>query len=221
MTYFTYILRCKDGSLYTGITTDLVRRFNEHESRRGKGAKYTTSRKPIRYEAAWLSQSRSEASKLEYSLKSLTKAEKENLICGQQPPRLNLTQYAKLHINNYGGIQMLFICYPKCSTCRKAKTFLDGKGEKYELRDIKLENPSETELRQWHEKSGLPLKRFFNTSGLLYRELGLSKKLSSMSEDEQFSLLAEDGMLVKRPILIGEDFVLVGFKEPQWKEQLD
>ncbi|NLP00306.1 MAG: arsenate reductase family protein [Clostridiaceae bacterium] len=115
---------------------------------------------------------------------------------------------------------MLFICYPKCSTCQKARAFLDARGVKYDLRDIKTENPTEAELRVWYEKSGLPLKRFFNTSGLQYRALELSKKLSSMTEDEQLSLLATDGMLVKRPILVGDDFVLVGFKETEWQTKL-
>lgn len=115
---------------------------------------------------------------------------------------------------------MLFICYPKCSTCQKARAFLDARGVKYDLRDIKTENPTEAELRVWYAKSGLPLKRFFNTSGLQYRALELSKKLSSMTEDEQLSLLATDGMLVKRPILVGDDFVLVGFKETEWQTKL-
>jgi arsenate reductase len=115
---------------------------------------------------------------------------------------------------------MLFICYTKCSTCQKARAFLDARGVKYDLRDIKTENPTEAELRVWYEKSGLPLKRFFNTSGLQYRALELSKKLSSMTEDEQLSLLATDGMLVKRPILVGDDFVLVGFKETEWQAKL-
>ena len=115
---------------------------------------------------------------------------------------------------------MLFICYPKCTTCRKAQFFLDSRGVKYDLRDIKTENPTEAELRDWYAKSGLPLKRFFNTSGLQYRALELSKKLPSMTEDEQLSLLASDGMLVKRPILVGEDFVLIGFKETEWQAKL-
>lgn len=115
---------------------------------------------------------------------------------------------------------MLFVCYPKCTTCQKARAFLDVKGASYEFRDIKTENPAEDELRAWHAKSGLPLKRFFNTSGLQYKALELSKKLPSMTEDEQFRLLATDGMLVKRPILVGADFVLVGFKEPEWTGRL-
>ncbi|MEA4993809.1 MAG: arsenate reductase family protein [Oscillibacter sp.] len=115
---------------------------------------------------------------------------------------------------------MLFVCYPKCTTCQKARAFLDAKGAAYEFRDIKTENPAEVELRAWHAKSGLPLKRFFNTSGLQYKALELSKKLPSMTEDEQFRLLATDGMLVKRPILVGADFVLVGFKEPEWTRRL-
>ncbi len=115
---------------------------------------------------------------------------------------------------------MLFLCYPKCSTCQKAKAFLDENGVSYVLRDIKTENPTEEELRQWHKLSGLPLKKFFNTSGLQYRALELTKKLPTMTEDEQFALLATDGMLVKRPLLIGEDFVLTGFKQADWEEKV-
>lgn len=112
---------------------------------------------------------------------------------------------------------MLFLCYPKCSTCQKAKAFLDANNIPYDLRDIKTENPSEEELRKWHALSGLPLKKFFNTSGLQYRALALTEKLPTMTEDEQFALLAADGMLVKRPLLIGEDFVLIGFKQADWE----
>ena len=115
---------------------------------------------------------------------------------------------------------MLFLCYPKCSTCQKAKAFLDEAGVSYALRDIKTENPTEAELRRWHALSGLPLKKFFNTSGLQYRALELTKKLPAMTEDEQFALLATDGMLVKRPLLIGEDFVLVGFKQADWEARV-
>ena len=115
---------------------------------------------------------------------------------------------------------MLFLCYPKCSTCQKAKAFLDANNIPYELRDIKLDNPSEEELRRWHALSGLPLKKFFNTSGLQYRALELTKKLPIMPEDEQFALLATDGMLVKRPLLVGEDFVLTGFKQADWEARV-
>ena len=115
---------------------------------------------------------------------------------------------------------MLFVCYPKCTICQKAKTWLEGRGVPFQVRDIKTENPSEEELRRWHQLSGLPLKRFFNTSGLQYKALGLKDKLPTMTEDEQFALLATDGMLVKRPILVGEDFVLVGFKEAEWADRL-
>ena len=115
---------------------------------------------------------------------------------------------------------MLFLCYPKCSTCQKAKAFLDANTISYDLRDIKTENPTEEELRKWHALSGLPLKKFFNTSGLQYRALELTKKLPGMTEDEQFALLATDGMLVKRPLLIGEDFVLVGFKQAEWEAKV-
>ena len=115
---------------------------------------------------------------------------------------------------------MLFLCYPKCSTCQKAKAFLEENGVSYTLRDIKTENPIEDELRQWHKLSGLPLKKFFNTSGLQYRALELTKKLPTMTEDEQFAQLATDGMLVKRPLLIGEDFVLTGFKQADWEAKV-
>ena len=113
-----------------------------------------------------------------------------------------------------------FICYPKCTTCQKARKWLDENGIVYELRDIKLERPTLEELTEWYRRSGLPLKKFFNTSGLLYQSLGLKNKLPTMTEDEMLTLLATDGMLVKRPLLIGEDFVLVGFRESTWEETL-
>ena len=116
---------------------------------------------------------------------------------------------------------MLFVCYPKCTTCQKAHKWLEEKGVEYQFRDIKQEKPTEQELRQWHAMSGLPLKRFFNTSGLQYKALGLKVKLPSMSEDEQFALLATDGMLVKRPLLVGADFALPGFKPAEWQERLE
>ncbi|MBO4898199.1 MAG: arsenate reductase family protein [Clostridia bacterium] len=109
-----------------------------------------------------------------------------------------------------------FICYPKCTTCKKAQKWLDDNNIKYEIRDIKEENPSLKELCAWYKKSGLPLKKFFNTSGLLYKSMELKVKLPEMPEAEQLKLLASDGMLVKRPILISKDFVLVGFKEDEW-----
>ena len=110
--------------------------------------------------------------------------------------------------------------YPKCSTCQKAKSWLEEKGLDFEVRDIKTENPTAEELRRWWTASGLPLKRFFNTSGLLYKELGLKDKLPGMDEEEQLALLATDGMLVKRPILVGADFVLTGFRPKEWEERL-
>lgn len=115
---------------------------------------------------------------------------------------------------------MLLVHYPKCSTCQKARKWLEGKGLEFEERDIKNQNPSKEEIRAWHQKSGLPLKKFFNTSGMIYREMGLKDKLADMSEDEQYALLATDGMLVKRPLLVGEDLVLTGFKEKEWAEAL-
>lgn len=114
-----------------------------------------------------------------------------------------------------------FICYPKCTTCQKAKKWLDDNGVEYELRDIKLDNPKLDELTEWYTKSDLPLRKFFNTSGLLYKSLELKTKLPTMSEDDMLKLLSTDGMLVKRPLLIDEDFVLVGFKEAEWTEKVN
>ena len=115
---------------------------------------------------------------------------------------------------------MLFLCYPRCSTCQKAQKWLTEHHIDFTVRDIKLQNPTEDELRAWHNASGLPLKRFFNTSGQQYRALALKDRLPQMSMDQQYALLATDGMLVKRPMLIGEDFVLVGFRESEWEERL-
>ena len=115
---------------------------------------------------------------------------------------------------------MLFIQYPPCSTCQKAKKWLDAKGMVYTDRHIKEQNPTYEELKEWYEKSGLPLKKFFNTSGLVYKSLELKDKLPTMTEEEQLRLLATDGMLVKRPLVVGEDFVLTGFKEAEWSEKL-
>lgn len=115
---------------------------------------------------------------------------------------------------------MQLICYPKCTTCQKARKWLEEKGISFEERHIKEQNPTAEELKSWHHASGLPLKKFFNTSGLMYKELKLSQKLPTMGEEEQLALLASDGMLVKRPILIGGGFILVGFKETEWAAAL-
>ena len=115
---------------------------------------------------------------------------------------------------------VLFIEYPKCTTCKRAKKWLDEQGIEFEDRDIRLQNPSEAELKEWHEKSGLPLRRFFNTSGQLYRQMNLKDRLQDMMPEEQYRLLASDGMLVKRPLVISEDDVLVGFREAEWSERL-
>ena len=117
-------------------------------------------------------------------------------------------------------MSLLFLEYPPCSTCKKAKSWLDAHGVQYTSRHIKDQNPSTEELKAWYQKSGLPLKRFVNTSGLLYKSMALKDKLPSMTEEEQLELLSTDGMLVKRPILVSEDFVLVGFKESEWSETL-
>ena len=113
-----------------------------------------------------------------------------------------------------------FICYPKCTTCQKARKWLDENNIEYEFRDIKLENPSLEELTAWYKLSGLPLRKFFNTSGLLYKSMELKTKLPNMTDEEMLALLATDGMLVKRPLSIGDDFVLVGFKEAEWEAKL-
>ena len=118
-------------------------------------------------------------------------------------------------------MNLLFLEYPACSTCRKAKAWLDNNKIQYTDLHIKEQNPTASELKTWHKKSGLPLKKFFNTSGMVYKEMKLKDKLPAMSEEEQIRLLADDGMLVKRPLLIGDDFVLVGFKEEPWKEALN
>ena len=115
---------------------------------------------------------------------------------------------------------LTFLCYPKCTTCQKAKAWLDARGVSYQLRDIKLNNPSREELTAWYQSSGMPLKKFFNTSGLLYKSLELKTKLPTMSEDEMLALLATDGMLVKRPLLVDDSTVLIGFKEIDWAAAL-
>jgi len=115
---------------------------------------------------------------------------------------------------------MLFVCYPKCTTCKKAQKWLEDKKLSFDSRDIKENNPTAEELKEWFAKSGLPLKRFFNTSGLLYKSMELKDKLPDMTDEEQIKLLASDGMLVKRPILINGDKVLVGFKEKEWETLL-
>lgn len=117
-------------------------------------------------------------------------------------------------------MSVLFVEYPKCSTCQKAKKWLDQRGVEYKDRHIKEQNPKEEELREWHARSGLPLKKFFNTSGMLYKSMQLKEKLPQMSEEEQLRLLATDGMLVKRPLIVMEDRVLVAFKEAEWEKAL-
>lgn len=114
-----------------------------------------------------------------------------------------------------------FICYPKCTTCKKAQKWLDENNIEYTLRDIKQDNPSIDELAKWYKTSGMPLKKFFNTSGLLYKSMELKNKLPNMTEEQMLELLATDGMLVKRPLLVGDDFVLIGFKENDWEEKLN
>lgn len=219
--YYVYILRCADGSLYTGITTDPARRFAQHTGTQSGGAKYTAAHPPMRVEAVWRAPDHTTAAQLEARIKALTKTQKEQLICGNTPDKLSLTSFFRIPIQSDGRrIPMLFICYPKCSTCKKARVFLEGRDIPIHERDIKQQPPTEQELRDWHVKSGLPLKRLFNTSGQLYRSLALSKKLPDMSEEEQFALLASDGMLVRRPILVTDTTVLFGFKQKEWEQML-
>ena len=117
-------------------------------------------------------------------------------------------------------MSLQFICYSKCSTCKNARDYLDAEGVDYQVREIREQNPTAAELAQWHRRSGLPLKRFFNTSGLQYKALGLKDRLPQMTEEQQLELLSSDGMLVKRPLLVGEDLVLVGFRRSEWDEKL-
>ena len=124
----------------------------------------------------------------------------------------------RMAITDMGVLRMVFVNYPKCGTCRKARKFLEEKGIAFEDRNIKEQNPTADELKEWIAKSGLPVKKFFNTSGMLYRQMELKDKLPDMSEQEMIELLATDGMLVKRPILVTEDQVLVGFKQAEWEE---
>lgn len=117
-------------------------------------------------------------------------------------------------------MSLLYVCYPKCSTCIKGRKWLEANGKDFTVRDIKIDHPTAEELRKWHAMSGLPLKKFFNTSGQLYKSMELKNRIPNMTEDEMIELLASDGMLVKRPITVAEDFVLVGFKEKEFAEKL-
>ena len=142
------------------------------------------------------------------------KVKKNHTLCQLSNPRLH-------QANRDHKLQnRLFIEYPKCSTCQKAKKWLDENGFEYECRHIKEENPTYEELKEWYTKSGMPLKKFFNTSGLLYKSMQLKDKLGAVSEDEQLNLLATDGMLVKRPIIISDKAILTGFREKEWIEKL-
>ena len=135
-------------------------------------------------------------------------------------PIVTTTQPTQSNKHNQKGTTMKVLCYPKCGTCRKAIKWLDENGIEYEYRHIVEENPTEEELRKWHEMSGLPIKKLFNTSGMKYKELKLKDRIPEMSDDEIYELLATDGMLVKRPLLVDGDKVLVGFKEAEWEDLL-
>ncbi len=209
--FYTYILLCADGTCYSGYTASITEREKAHNS--GKGAKYTRSRLPARMIYFEEFESKGEALKREAVLKKLSHKQKMQLAENfkwQLPKNDNsVNKEVKL---------MLFICYPKCTTCQKAKKWLDENRVPYAERNIAEENPTYDELLTWYQRSGLPLKRFFNTSGLKYRELGLKNRLSEMSEEEQLKLLASDGMLVKRPLLVSEGIAVPGFKEEEWKK---
>ena len=144
------------------------------------------------------------------------------LVCIKQVPESNKVQVDEVTgvLKRNSSESMIFICYPKCSTCRKAEKYLQEHNIEYTKRDIKTDNPTAGELRSWQKNSGLPLKKFFNTSGLQYKALGLKDKLPQLNEEEQLQLLAADGMLVKRPLLLADGNVLVGFKETEWAEKL-
>ena len=217
--YFVYILRCAGDVLYTGVTTDFSRRLREHRAGTAShGARFTAAHRPENFAALWLAPDRSSAQKLEYAIKRLSRSKKLTLI--EKNEGLDLSPYFRITLNDKGEPLMTFICYPKCSTCKKAQAWLEEKGIAFSVRDIKAQNPTKDELRSLWEMSGLPLRKFFNTSGMLYREMGLASKLDEMSDDEKLTLLATDGMLVKRPILVGADFALVGFREKEWAEKL-
>ena len=203
MANYVYLLRCENGSLYAGITTDPARRFLQHSGALPGGAKSTRMLRPVGFAALWRVKDRSAALSLEARIKRLSHAQKEALAHAAPSPAIDLTDCRRMALtNDRKDILMEFICYSRCSTCKKAQAWLDQNGIPYDIRDIKTENPTEEELRDWHRRSGLPLGRFFNTSGQLYKSLGLSQKLGDMSEDEQFALLASDGMLVRRPIAV-------------------
>ena len=217
--YYVYLLRCEDESLYVGITTSLPRRLAQLGGLQPGGAKYTRAHRPVGYAAAFLAPSRAAASQLEARLKRLSHRQRQLLSQGADsdiPP-----EFRRLIIDQTGRILMQFLCHPGCSTCKKAREFLEQNGISFVLRDIRTENPTAVELAQWHRQSGLPLRRFFNTSGQLYRELALKDKLPALSEEQQLALLAQDGMLVRRPILAAEEFVLIGFRENEWKSALN
>ena len=220
-TYFVYILRCEGDKLYTGVTTDVARRFGEHSRGVGeRGAKFTAANRPLSVAAAWLCADRSAAQRLEYAVKHLTKAQKLALIDENRAAGLDLSAYMRMKTNEKGELYLTFICYPKCSTCKKAREWLTARGAEFQVRDIKEDNPTADELRALWTMSGLPLRRFFNTSGMLYREMGLASKLDDMTDEEKLALLASDGMLVKRPLLVGDGFCLVGFREKEWEERV-
>ncbi len=217
--FFVYMLRCENGSLYTGMTTDPGRRFSQHAKELKGGARSTSMLGAQRLEAVWRVPSRGAALSLEKQIKKLSHREKERLIRGEAV--INRDDRTRFAVSDDGrNIHMEFICYPKCSTCKKAQAYLDTHTKNYTVRNIAEDNPTEAELRLWQEKSGLELKRFFNTSGMKYRELDLKNRLPGMSDDEKFALLATDGMLVKRPILVCGDLVLVGFRESEWEKAL-
>jgi len=175
--------------------------------------------RPTAFAAVWQAEGRSAALSAEARIKRLSHAQKEHLAAENEAAGFDLRGLRRMPLteNGKGIFTMLFLCYPKCTTCKKAKAWLDANGLACAVRDIKTDRPTEAELRAWHRASGLPLKRFFNTSGLQYKALELAKRLPSMTEDEQFALLASDGMLVRRPILVDGDTVRVGFREAEWE----
>lgn len=212
--FYAYIMLCADQTCYSGYTASIAEREKAHNS--GRGAKYTRSRLPAKIIYFEEFESKSEALRREAALKKMSHKQKMQLAenFGLLKAPTNNTKNNK----DKGFKSMLFIYYPKCTTCQKAKKWLDEKGILYAERNILEDNPTYDELLTWFQRSKLPLKRFFNTSGLKYRELGLKSRLAEMSEEEQLKLLASDGMLVKRPLLVSEGIALPGFKEDEWKK---
>lgn len=202
MLYWCYILQCADNTLYTGWTDCPSRRLAAHN--RGNGAKYTRARLPVDYVYLFPFTTQSDAMREEWRIKQLSRKEKLQLI----------------HEKGVCKTMVVFIGYPPCSTCKKAEKWLSEHHIPYQYRHIVENTPTPKELEQWTDVSGKNIRKFFNTSGVRYRDLGLAVRIKSMPLDEQIKLLSSDGMLIKRPLLITSEKVLVGFNAAQWEDAL-